>query len=183
MSPGAQALGVRWLALDKAETTVSAIRTGLHRAWMNRTQWPLWMQARLAEHRVDRATSFVNTVLWERWEAERLAREHGGHAAPARVSDARIGLYRACADAAAQDPASDLAQGLVRRWQAILEAECGSDPDGVREQIEAWRSRRAWTPAMLRYIASCYAMDADIWQRAADFLESAYDQSRAEAAR
>ena len=99
------------------------------------------------------------------------------------MSDARIGLYRACADAAAQDPASDVAQGLVRRWQAILEAECGSDPESVREQIETWRSRRVWTPAMLRYVASCYAMDADIWQRAADFLESAFDQSHAGLAR
>ena len=183
LGAAAHALGARWLTLDKAETRVSAIRAGLRRAWVDREQWPAWMQARLAEHRVDRATRFVNTVLWERWEAERIARERDGAAAPARVSDARISLYRACAAAAAQNPAGDVAQGLVRRWQAILDAECGSDPDSVREQIEAWRNRRAWTPAMLRYMASCYAMDADKWQRAADFLESAYDQSRAGAAR
>jgi DNA-binding transcriptional MerR regulator len=183
VSAEAQALGARWLALDRTETTVGAIRTGMRKAWMDREHWPAAMQARLVEHRFDRATRFVNTVLWERWEAERIERERGGHVAPARVSDARISLYRDCAGASAQDPAGDAAQGLVQRWQRILDAECGSDADGMREQIQAWRSRRNWMPAMLRYMASCYAMDADTWQRAADFLESAYDQSGAAAAR
>jgi MerR family transcriptional regulator, thiopeptide resistance regulator len=179
MSAGAQSLGARWIALDKDETRVSAIRTGLRRAWADREQWPAWMRARLNEHRVDRATRFINTVLWERWEAERLARERGGDPAPARVSDARIGLYRDCAGAAAEDPAGHIAQALVRRWQTILDAECSGDAATVREQIEAWRGRRRWAPAMVRYMASCYAMDADSWQRAADFLEAAYDHGRA----
>ena len=179
MSAEAQALGTRWLVLDRAETAVSAIRTGLRRAWIDREHWPAWMQSRLAEHRVDRATRFVNTVLWERWEAERLERERAGHPAPARVSDARIRLYRDCAAALADDPAGAVAQGLVRRWRTILDAECGRDAEAVREQIEAWRSRRTWTPAMLRYMASCYDMDADTWQRAADFLQSASDQTTA----
>jgi hypothetical protein len=30
---------------------------------------------------------------------------------------------------------------------------------------------------MLRYLASCYAMDLPTWQRAADFLEAAYDRA------
>jgi MerR family transcriptional regulator, thiopeptide resistance regulator len=179
MDAGAQALGARWLALDKAETTVSAVRTGLRRAWADRAQWPAWMRARLAEHRVDRATRFINIVLWERWEAERLARERSGDPAPARVSDARIRLYRACAGAGAEDPAGPVAQALVRRWKTILDAECGGDAATVGEQIDAWRNRRQWAPAMVRYMASCYAMDADTWQRAADFLEAACDNGRA----
>jgi len=180
MSAAAQTLGTRWLALDKAETRNGAIRTGLRKAWADRAQWPAWFQARLAEHRVDRATRFINAVVWERWEAERLERERGGHAAPARVSDARIGLYRDCAAAVTENPASDVAQRLVLRWKTILEAECGGDPETMREQIAAWRSRTKWTPAMLRYMASCYAMDVDTWRRAADFLESACDRSSLE---
>jgi len=176
-SAAAQALGVRWLALDKADTANGAIRTGLRKAWADRAQWPAWMQARLAEHRVDRATHFVNTVLWERSEAERLERERSGHAAPARVSDARIRLYHDCAAAVAENSDGTVAKQLVRRWKAILEAECGGDGETMREQIAAWRRRASWTPAMLRYIASCYAMDADSWRRAADFLESASDDS------
>ena len=177
LSDTAQALGARWLALDKAEATSGAVRTGLRKAWADRAQWPAWMQARLAEHRVDRAMRFINTVLWERWEAERLERERSGHAAPARVSDARIGLYRDCAAAVAENPGGEVAQRLVRRWQTILEAECGGDRETMRELIAAWRSRAIWTPAMRRYMASCYAMDADTWQHAADFLESACDRA------
>ena len=173
----AQALGSRWLALDKAETTDGAVRTGLRQAWLDREHWPPAMQARLAEHRVERATRFINTVLWERWEGERVERERNGHAAPARVSDARIAFYRDCAAAVAEDPAGDLAQRLVARWKALLDAECGHDAETVNLQIRAWRNRRQWPPAMLRYMASWHAMDADTWQRAADFLETAYDRS------
>jgi DNA-binding transcriptional MerR regulator len=174
----AQALGARWLALDKAETANGAIRTGLRKAWADREHWPEAMRARLTELRVDRATRFVNAVLWERWEAERLERERHGHPAPARVSDARIHLYRDCVAALSEDPAGAVAQALASRWKAIVAAECGGDSDTIDEQIAAWRSRRTWTPAMLRYMASCYAMDAGSWQHAADFLEAAYDRSR-----
>ena len=174
----AQALGARWLALDRAETTIGAVRTGLRKAWADRERWPEALRARLAEHRVDRATRFVNAVLWERWEAERLERERGGHAAPARVSDARIDLYRDCAAAVSEDPAGVTAQRLVARWQAILHAECGGDAETIDQQLAAWRSRHTWTPAMLRYISSCYAMDAVSWLPAADFLEAAFDRSR-----
>jgi DNA-binding transcriptional MerR regulator len=178
LSVEAQALGARWLALDQAETTNGAVRTGLRKAWADREHWPEAMRARLAEHRVDRATRFVNAVLWERWEAERLERERTGHAAPARVSDARIDLYRDCAAAVGDDPSGDRGQGLVARWQAILDAECGGDAETIGQQMAAWRSRHTWTPAMQRYIASCYAMDADSWRCAADFLEAAYARSR-----
>ena len=177
LSDAAQALGERWIALDKGETTVGAVRTGLRRAWADRAHWPAWLQHRLAEHRVDRATQFINNALWERWESERLTRERAGGTAPARVSDARISLYRDCAAAAASDPASDLAQQLVARWKAIVDAECGGDDEAAREQIQMWRSRRRFTPGMQRYIASCYAMDLDSWQRAADFLEAASDRA------
>ena len=174
----AQALGARWIALDKAETANGAVRTGLRKAWADREHWPEAMRARLTELRVDRATRFVNTVLWERWEAERLEHERHGHPAPARVSDARIDLYRDCAAAVSEDPAGAVAQRLVARWRAILDAECGGDAATIEQQIAAWRSRRTWTPAMLRYISSCYAMDAASWLPAADFLEQAYNQSR-----
>jgi DNA-binding transcriptional MerR regulator len=178
MSDEAQALGSRWIALDKAETTVGAVRTGLRRAWADRAHWPAAMQARIAEHRVDRATQFVNAVLWERWEAERVARQQGGHSAPARVSDARIALYRDCAAAADDDPAGEVAQALVVRWRALLDAECLHDAAAVQEQIDVWRCRRRLVPGMLRYLASCYDMDLPTWQRAADFLEAAYDRSQ-----
>ena len=177
LSDEVQALGSRWLELDKAETTVGAVRTGLRRAWADRAHWPAAMQARLAEHRVDRATQFVNALLWERWEAERLAREGDKPSAPARVSETRIRLYQDCAAAAGEDPGSEVAQSLVVRWRALLGTEWGHDAGAVQEEIDTWRCRRRLAPAMLRYLASCYGMDAPTWLRAADFLEAAYDRS------
>jgi DNA-binding transcriptional MerR regulator len=177
MSDAAQALGSRWLALDKSEATSGPVRTGLRRAWLDREHWPAALQARLVEHRVDRATRFVSSVLWERWEAERIERERTGDVAPPRVSDTRIALYRDCAAASADDPASDVAQRLVARWRDLLDLECDHDTALISEQIHAWQRRRQWPPAMLRHVASWYAMDAESWQQAADFLEAAYRHS------
>jgi MerR family transcriptional regulator, thiopeptide resistance regulator len=174
LSAAAQALGSRWLALDRSETTSGAVRTGLRKAWLDRERWPAALQTRLAEHRVDRATRFISSVLWERWEAERIERERTRDLAPPRVSDSRIALYRDCAAAATEDPHSEVAQRLVTRWRELLDAECNHDDALIHEQIQAWQRRRQWPPAMLRHVASWYAMDGDSWQRAADFLEAAY---------
>jgi MerR family transcriptional regulator, thiopeptide resistance regulator len=172
-SAEAQALGSRWLALDRAETRIGAIRTGLRKAWADREHWPDALRAQLEAHRVDRATRFVNVVLWERWEAERLARERAGDPAPARVSDARRALYHDCAAAIAEGRAHQHATVFVARWTAILDSEVGGDADIRAQHVNAWRARRAWPPGLLRYMASCYEMDAETWQQVSDFIDAA----------
>jgi DNA-binding transcriptional MerR regulator len=176
-SETAQALGARWLALDRGTTTVASIRTGLRKAWADRDHWPQALKERLATHKADRATRFINEALWERWEAERLAREGASPTptAPARVSESRRRLYHDCAAALPLDPASPEAQMFVARWRAVLDAETGGDSETAAEMIRSWRSRRAWPPAMTRYTASCYDMDADSWRRVADFIEAAHN--------
>ena len=175
-SAEAQALGERWLILDRGETRVGAIRAGMRQAWADREHWPDALRAQLTEHRVDRALTFINIVLWERWDAERLARERAGDLAPARVSDARRDLYRDCAAALATGQGAAAAPELVARWRAILDEECGGDEEIAREQVRAWRGRREWAPGLLRYTASCYEMDATTWLQVADFIESALDR-------
>jgi MerR family transcriptional regulator, thiopeptide resistance regulator len=175
----AQALGSRWLALDRAETTVSAIRTGLRKAWADREHWPEALRAQLEAHRVDRATRFINAVLWERWESERAARERAGSPAPARVSDARRDLYRDCAAALATGRAQAQAPALVARWKAIVDTEVGGDAELAAEHVRAWRGRHAWPPGLVRYMASCYDMNAETWQRVADFFDAAAGPSAA----
>jgi MerR family transcriptional regulator, thiopeptide resistance regulator len=173
----AQALGARWLALDRGETRVGAIRTGMRKAWADRENWPHALRAQLEAHRVDRATRFVNVVLWERWETERLARERAGDPAPARVSDARRALYHECAAALADGRAEHEAPALVARWNAIVDTEVGGDAELAAEQVRAWRGRRAWPPGLVRYMASCYEMDAEAWLRVADFIDAAAGSS------
>ena len=155
---------------------MGAIRAGMRQAWADREHWPDALRAQLTEHRVDRALTFINIVLWERWDAERLARERAGDLAPARVSDARRDLSRDCAAALASSQGAAAAPELVARWRAILDEECGGDEEIAREQIRAWRGRREWAPGLLRYTASCYEMDATTWLQVADFIESALDR-------
>ena len=174
-SAEAQALGTRWLALDRGETRVGAIRAGMRKAWADREHWPEALRAQVAAGRVDRAMTFVNTVLWERWDAERVARERAGDPAPARVSDARRGLYHDCAMALAENRAAADAAALVSRWRAILDAECRGDAELAAEQIRAWRERHTWPPGLVRSVASWYDLDAATWQRVADFIEAAAD--------
>jgi DNA-binding transcriptional MerR regulator len=171
----AQALGSRWLALDRGQTAASAVRTGLRKAWADREHWPPALKARLATFRADRAMRFVNTVLWERWEAERLARERGGAPAPARVSDARCDLYCDCARALRDDGSRIDAASFVSRWKAILEAETGGDQETQADMIRARRGRHTWPPGLTRYTASLYGVDPDTWLQVTDFLENALD--------
>jgi len=178
-SETAQRFGARWLALDRATTTDASIRTGLRKAWADRDHWPQALKERLVAHNADRATRFINEALWERWEAERLAREGPAPTAPARVSESRRRLYHDCAAALSLDPASPEAQAFVTRWRALLDAETGGDAETAAEMISFWRGRRTWPPAMTRYTASCYDMDAGTWQRVADFIEAAHDHSAA----
>ena len=73
-----------------------AIRTGLIKAWADREHWPLPLRRRLAEFDIERATRFIGVALWERWEAEREAREREGAPAPPRVTESRRALFHDC---------------------------------------------------------------------------------------
>ncbi len=174
-SDAAQALGARWVALDRGTTSVAGIRAGLRKAWADRDHWPQALKERLTGLNADRATRFINEALWERWEAERLAREGTSPTAPARVSESRRRLYHECVAALPLDPASPEAQRFVARWRAILDAETAGDAETAAEMIRFWRDRRSWPSGLTRYTASCYDMDADSWRRVADFIEAAYD--------
>jgi hypothetical protein len=67
MSAGAQALGRAGSRWTKAATTDGANPHRLRKAGRIARTGRRGLQARLAEHRVDHATQFINMVLWERW--------------------------------------------------------------------------------------------------------------------
>jgi len=169
----AQALASRWLALTKSDQRMAGVRTGMMKAWMDRDHWPPSLKRRMAEFGIERATSFINDVLWLRWEAERAARERNGAPGMPRVTESRRALFREWQAVVDEDPAGPRAQALVARWRALLEADTEGDAE-IRSDIQGFfRRRRQWPEGMRRYIASLYETDAETWDRVTDFIERA----------
>ena len=172
-SPIAQALVDRWLAIVHGASEQPAVRTGVMKAWADREHWPAALKRRVAEYDIERATRFIGEALWERWEAERLARERAGTPAPARASESRRVLFRDCVAILDSDPASPAAQSLVTKWRALVDAETMGDEELKRDALDAFARRRQWPDGMRRYIASLYELDVDTWQCVTDFIERA----------
>jgi hypothetical protein len=171
--PVAQALVDRWLTIVQGASPRAAIREGLIKAWADREHWPTALKRRVAEYDIERATRFIGEALWERWEAERLAREKAGAPAPPRVSESRRSLFRDWSAILGADPSSPAACALVARSRALLDAETGGDEEIKRDMIDAFSRRRHWPEGMKRYLASLYEMDLDTWQRVTDLIERA----------
>lgn len=171
----AQQFASRWLALDADETTIPAVRTGLRRAWADREHWPDALRERLAALNADRAACLVGAALWERWDAERVARERSGAGAPPRVSGARCRLYRDGAALLGQPPSSPDVQALVGRWRAILDAETGGDEETRVEVLRGFRTRHRWPAGLTRSVAASYEMDAVTWAAVANLIEAGDD--------
>jgi len=174
--PAAQALADRWLALALAPAG-AGMRTGLHRAWADRDHWPPVLKRKIAEFNIERAVRFINEVLWIRWDAQREALSHTGTSAPPRVGEHRRTLYRDCTAILGESPAGPSAQAILARWRAIVEEEAGGDDQARAAMLNAFRGRTTWPAGLKRYWASLYDMDAETWERVADFIERANDVS------
>jgi MerR family transcriptional regulator, thiopeptide resistance regulator len=169
----AQALADRWIALTLAAPKGSGVRTGLFRAWADREHWPPVLKRKIAEFNIEQATRFINQVLWIRWDAEREAQQRAGTSAPPRVSERRRLLYRDCSAILDQNPSSQAAQSIVARWHTIVDDETGGDEDTRAAMLKSFSGRRNWPDGFKRYWASTYEMDAETWERVADFIERA----------
>ncbi|HEY6507835.1 MAG TPA: hypothetical protein VIY56_07460, partial [Vicinamibacterales bacterium] len=158
LAPGsdmAQALATRWLDLDARDTTVPAVRTGLRRAWAHRDHWPETLRRQFTLLDVERAARFVTTALWERWDAERVAREQAG-SPPARVSEARQALFQDGAALLGFGPDSREVRDLVQRWVRVVDEESGGDETTKAELLAGFRHRVYWPPGLLRTVAASY---------------------------
>lgn len=127
----------------------------------------------MAEFGIERATSFINEVLWLRWEAEHAARERNGAPGIPRVTESRRALFREWHAVVDEDPSGPRAQALVARSRALLEAETEGDEEIKTDIQSVFRRRRHWPVGMKRYMASLYETDAETWDRVTDFIERA----------
>ncbi len=173
----AQALADRWLALTRAASTGSGVRTGLVKAWADREHWPPMLKRRITEFAIERAIRFINEVMWARWDAERGAQGHAGASAQPRVSERRQQLYRDCSAILSESPSGPAAQSIAARWQAIVDDEVEGDEEARAAMLKAFKGRGTWPAGLRRHVASLYGMEAATWERVADFLERAIDVS------
>ena len=185
-SDAAQALAGRFLKLSvRAWTGDPAVQTDSPTAWVDRANWPAAMKQRLAEYNREEVAPFIQKIAmcarkkyfseaaWERF-VELRDRRIADPAARSAMWQARIDLFRDLERALGGDPAGELAQDLVQRWLAQLEAESGGDSEVKAGLLKSWQERRNWSAVVRWHMEGMAMMDSEHFDRAADFLEQAY---------
>jgi DNA-binding transcriptional MerR regulator len=171
-SPAARALADRWLELVEREAGGDpSIRTGLIKAWTAGHRLPALLLREPGDPAITRATRFVADVLWARWDDERRARPP--NAAPHKVSDSRIALFKQTEALLGTDPSAAEAQQVAANWDRLLDREAGGDPETVRMMRESLDRRASWPEGMRRYVASLYGTTPARWREVTEFVERA----------
>jgi DNA-binding transcriptional MerR regulator len=118
---------------------------------------------------------FISGAAWDRWEAkrQRVAVDRPPDRAPASA----VALFHEIAAAldhlrpSRQPPTppgrtevanAETLQALVGRSREII----------APETRDAWSRRAAWPGGLRRYVASCYEMEPDIWERVVGFIDA-----------
>jgi DNA-binding transcriptional MerR regulator len=118
-------------------------------------------------------TRFFGEAAWDRWEAMREKHAATTPRPPDRASESRIALFLEIVAAVAENPASERARDLVKRYRDTIEPET----------LEALRNRLNWPSGMRRYVASLYETTPEVWEQVVAFIEaneqSSFDGRRA----
>jgi hypothetical protein len=93
--------------------------------------------------------------------------------APATAYRPIDAFYREVETALGEDPSSQRARQLARRWDALLDAEAAGDPRVKASLLKAWHSRAQWPPLTRQWAAGCYMMSEQRWLEVGAFLERA----------
>jgi len=116
---------------------------------------------------------FMADAAWDRWEAKRQRLAVGRP--PDRAPASAVALFRDVAAAldhlrpSTQPPSppggtevgtADTLQTLVARSREVI----------APETREAWSRRAAWPTGLRRYVASCYEMEPEVWERVVGFI-------------
>jgi len=124
---------------------------------------------------------FMADAAWERWEARRT------RAAVARPPDrapaSAIGLFHDIVAALDNLRPPGRGQRLPagtevtggdggHRWGRRSRLLARSRDVIAPETRDAWRSRAGWPSGLRRYVASCYEMEPDVWERVVAFIEA-----------
>jgi DNA-binding transcriptional MerR regulator len=117
---------------------------------------------------------FITDAAWDRWEAKR--QRVASPRPPDRAPASALALFREIAAAldhlrpSRQPPSppggtevanAGTLQALLARSREII----------APETRDAWSRRAAWPAGLRRYVASCYEMEPDAWERVVGFID------------
>jgi macrodomain Ter protein organizer (MatP/YcbG family) len=146
----AQALCKRWMELtEKSSGSDMEVSTGWTKALSDRQNWPEFAQQRVEEHHLDKIVPFIGQAL------EAHKKKYYSDAAWAKVTGrtqeersqlgaAWTALLREVGVSLDDDPASDRAQALFKRWMELAEKTSGGDMEARTGWMNAWADRQNW---------------------------------------
>ncbi len=104
---------------------------------------------------------FMTDAAWDRWEAKRL--RVAVPRPPDRAPASALALFRELAAALDRVHPSGhpRLRELLARSREII----------APETRDAWSRRAAWPDRLRRYVASCYEMEPDVWERVVGFID------------
>ena len=180
-SEAAQALMERWFELSRrAHTGDPDVQTDSPKALMDRENWPPVMKQRMAEFKVEEATAFIKlAALSSRkkyfseaaWHKLTKLRENA--ADHSRQWQARVDLFQDIEKALGEDPAGEIAQSLVARWNTQQDEASGGDVEIKSALLKGWSHRKSWPPSMQWQVEALHMMSFERFEKAADFLDRA----------
>ena len=181
-SEPAQALVERWFELSRrAYTGDPEVQTDSPTAWMDREHWPPVMKQRMAEFRLEEVTAFIKLAVLssrkkyfseEAW-AKLLKLQQQSGEDHSRQWQARVDLFHDIEKTPEKDPAGEIAQALVARWNAQQDEASGGDPEIKAALLRTWAHRRDWPASVRWHVEALHMMSFERFEKAADFLDKA----------
>lgn len=183
-SDEAQRVAERWLDLSvRSYQGDPDVQTDSPSAWADRRQWPEPMRRRIEEFNLEAVHGFIEQAALSArrkyfvaaaWEKMSRFREWSDEE-HSRVWQQSVDLCRDIQSALDEDPSSDRAQGLLKRWTAQIEERSAGDPEVRSGLVKMWADRRGWSGVLRWQMEGFHLTSYERLMDAADFIDRARD--------
>jgi hypothetical protein len=156
----AQALAARWMALaDDSPDRDEQTRAGAIKAWADRENWPPAMKQRMENYHLDKLAPFIAKAVaahrkkyyseeaWAKLSARPQAEQD-------ELAAAWNALFVELRGVLGDEPASEKAQALAKRWLELAKQSTSDEPELKAGAVKAWEDHKNWPPTMLRQVSS-----------------------------
>jgi len=160
----AQALAARWMELvEKNSGGDMEVRVGAMKAWADHRNWPAAMQQRIEEYHLDKIVPFIGQALAgsrKKYYSDAAWAKVTGRTQEeiAEIAAAWKALFLEVGAVLDEDPASERAQALCKRWMDLVEKTSGGDTEVRSGSMKVWADHRNW-PAAMRQRLEMYPLD------------------------